>query len=325
MPSPLHSALTRASVLIAAVALPGCGERAAHGWAGYAEGDFVYIAAPIAGRLDTLAVQAGQTVARGAPLFTLDDEAERAASEQARAQAASARAQAANTETGKRREEIAVTEAQLAQARAQAALARSELARQQQLVEQGFISKAQLDDARTAVEQSSARVAELQAARQVAGLPARRDERLAAQAQADAASQALRASDWRMAQKRQNAPADGLVADTYYRVGEYVNAGQPVLALLPPANRKARFYVGESEVGALAPGQRVTLECDGCGAPIAARITRIATQPEYTPPVIYSNAQRAKLVFMVEAWPDAKDALRLHPGQPLEVRPDGAR
>jgi HlyD family secretion protein len=92
------------------------------------------------------------------------------------------------------------------------------------------------------------------------------------------------------------------------------------LSLLPPGNLKARFFVPEAEIASVAPGQAVTLQCDGCGAPIAARVSRIATQAEYTPPVIYSNAQRSKLVFMVEAQPDAKDATRLRPGQPLDVR-----
>lgn len=96
-----------------------------------------------------------------------------------------------------------------------------------------------------------------------------------------------------------------------------------MLALLPPANLKARFFVAESEVATLAAGQAVTLRCDGCGEPIAAHISRIATQAEYTPPVIYSNAQRAKLVFLVEAKPEAKDATRLRPGQPLDVRRAG--
>ncbi len=117
---------------------------------------------------------------------------------------------------------------------------------------------------------------------------------------------------------------DAQVADTYFRPGEYVGAGQPVLALLPAANLKARFFVAEGEVATLAAGQAVTLHCDGCGAPIAARISRIATQAEYTPPVIYSNSQRARLVFLVEARPEAKDAARLRPGQPLDVRRQGS-
>jgi HlyD family secretion protein len=162
-------------------------------------------------------------------------------------------------------------------------------------------------------------VAELEAAWRVAELPSRPDEQAAARANTSAAAQALAQLQWREGQALQKAPADALVAETYFRVGEYVPAGQPVLSLLPPAGRKARFYASETERGALAPGLAVSIRCDGCGAPIAARISRIATQAEYTPPVIYSNAQRAKLVFMVEALPAPADALRLQPGQPISV------
>jgi HlyD family secretion protein len=156
---------------------------------------------------------------------------------------------------------------------------------------------------------------------EVARLPARADERAAADAQVEAARQALRQSVWREQQKEQAAPADAQVADTFFRPGEFVAAGQPVVALLPPGNLKARFYVPEAQLSTVALGQDVLLQCDGCGAPIAARVTHIATRPEYTPPVIYSNSQRSKLVFMAEALPAPADATRLRPGQPLEVRP----
>ena len=93
-----------------------------------------------------------------------------------------------------------------------------------------------------------------------------------------------------------------------------------MVSLLPPGNIKARFFVPQQDLATIHPGQGVTLSCDGCGAPIAARVSRVATAPEYTPPVIYSNAQRSKLVFMVEAKPSPQDAVRLKPGQPLDVR-----
>lgn len=301
--------------------LPACGDKPPAAWSGYAEGEYIHVAAPLGGTLATLAVQAGQDVKRGEFLFMLEAEAERAAREEADARLANARAQAANAGKGRREDEIAVTSAQLAQARALADLARSELARQQQLLAQGFVSPARIDDARAAVAQSQARVAELTAALRVARLPARADERAAAQAQVEVARQALRQSEWREQQKRQTAPVDARVSDIFFRPGEYVPSGQPVLALLPPGNIKARFFVPEAELGTMAVGQTVSLQCDGCGAPIAARVSNIATQAEYTPPVIYSNAQRARLVFMVEARPPPREALRLHPGQPLDVRP----
>ncbi len=315
------NAIRTAALAALALLAASCTKPADPWWSGYVEGDYVAVAAPIGGALATLAVRRGQVVARGTPLFALDSAAERAAREEASARAQSALAQAANTDKGRRREEIAVTEAQLAQARAQAALAASEFARVQQLVAQGFLSPSRLDDARTAAEQSRARGEELTAALRVARLPARSDERLAADALAEAARAALSQQQWREQQKQQTAPADAVVADTYFRVGEWVNAGVPVVSLLPPGAVRARFFVPEAELGALKVGQAVELRCDGCGAPIAARVDFIATRAEYTPPVIYSNAQRARLVFMVEARPDAKDAERLKPGQPVDVRP----
>ncbi len=304
----------------------GCSQAPEAGWTGYVEGDYVYVSAPVAGTLTALSVQRGQTVAAGAALFRLDDVSNRAARAQAEAQTAVAQAQSANLQTGRRPDEVAVIRAQRAQAQAAAALADAALQRQRTLVAQDFVSRSLLDDAVAAARQAHARVAELEAQLRVAEQPAGRPaERAAAQASVGAADQAREQAAWRERQSAQAAPAAGLIADTYYRPGEYVGAGQPVLALLPPTQRKARFYVSERELGRLKVGARVELNCDGCGAPIPARIRFIAPQAEYTPPVIYSNVQRARLVFRVEATPDAEaDALRLHPGQPLDVRPQAA-
>jgi HlyD family secretion protein len=308
------------ATLFAPLALAACGRAPDPSWSGYAEGEYVYVAAPIAGALMTLSVQRGDEVRQGAPLFVLESQSERAAREEAMARLAGAGAQAEDLEKGKRAQEIAVIDAQLAQARALATQASSELARQEALVAQGFVSASRLDDARASARQAGARVAELEAALRVARLPGRVDERAAAGATASAARSALEQAQWREAQKRQGAPADGRVADTFYRVGEWVGAGQPVVSLLPPNATKARFYIPEGELGGVAVGQRVELRCDGCAAPIAARISFIATQAEYTPPVIYSNTQRSRLVFLVEARPDAEGGARLRPGQPLDVR-----
>jgi HlyD family secretion protein len=181
-----------------------------------------------------------------------------------------------------------------------------------------------VDNARAASAQAAARVIEIEAALRVAGLPARRETQRAAVAEASAASAAAAQSAWRLAQTEKRAPVGGQVAETYARAGEWVGVGQPVLSLLPAGQVKARFFVPEDQVAHLAPGQTVTLHCDGCGAPIPARISVIATRPEYTPPVIYSNAQRARLVFRVEARPSMEAAARLRPGLPIDVTPASA-
>ena len=300
-------------------ALTACQPTSPQSWSGYVEAEYLYLSSPIGGRIDRLAVAAGQQVAANTVLFELDKEAEEANREEIAARLIAAKAQAQNTNKGRRQDELAITQAQLSTAQAQATLAQSDLQRQQQLVSQGFISKAKLDDALTQVKLTQARVQELSAALQVAKLPARIDERAAAEANADAALQALRQANWRSGQKSQTAPVAGQIAEVFFRAGEVVAAGQPVLSLLPPANVKLRFFVPEGEIATLKIGQSVQIACDQCGAGIKANITRISTQAEYTPPVIYSNSQRAKLVFMVEAKPDATST-NLHPGQPVDVK-----
>ncbi len=151
-------------------------------------------------------------------------------------------------------------------------------------------------------------------------MPARADAIRAAQAAVTAAKAALVQEEWRLDQMTGTAPDAGTVVDTLYRPGEVVAAARPVVQLLPPENLKIRFFVPERELGRLAVGDKVSVRCDGCGAPIPATIHFIAPQAEYTPPVIYSRVERARLVFMVEARPDARlQALRV--GQPVDVAP----
>lgn len=310
-------------ILLTAALLAACSDTPPPTWSGYAEGDYLFIAAPIAGRLDTLAVKAGQQVKKGTPLFALDDEAERGAQLQAEALQNAAQAQATDTTKGRRADELAVAQAQVRQAQASVTLAQNDLTRQQQLATQGFVAPARVTDAQTTLLQAQAGLAQASASLRVAHLPAREDERQAAQASATAASAALQQAQWRTGQKQQISPADAAVAEVFYRPGEFVAVGQPVLSLLPPGNVKARFFVPEAALPSVAAGQTVRISCDGCGPAFTARITRVATQAEFTPPVIYSNAQRAKMMFMVEALPD--EAGHLHPGQPLDVMAASAR
>jgi HlyD family secretion protein len=93
-----------------------------------------------------------------------------------------------------------------------------------------------------------------------------------------------------------------------------------VVRLLPPENIKIRFFVPEPLIGSIRCGQGILIRIDGVTNEIAAAITYVAAEPEYTPPIIYSNETRAKLVFMIEARPDPARAASLHPGQPVTVR-----
>jgi HlyD family secretion protein len=116
-------------------------------------------------------------------------------------------------------------------------------------------------------------------------------------------------------------PQAGAVIDTLFREGEWVPAGSPVVRLLPPANVKVRFFVPEGSLTLFPVGKRLTVRCDGCAAAVESTVSYVSTEPEFTPPIIYSNETRAKLVFMIEARPAAEGASALRPGQPVEVVP----
>jgi HlyD family secretion protein len=127
----------------------------------------------------------------------------------------------------------------------------------------------------------------------------------------------LASAKTRLARRQVASPAEGLIQQVYYRPGELVPAGRPIVSLLPSGNIKVRFYVPEATLPRLSPGAPVLVTCDGCGAPIPAKVSFISRTAEYTPPVIYSLEERAKLVFLVEARTERPDSLRV--GQPVSV------
>lgn len=311
---------TLPGLLIATATLASCSPEAPSLYQGYAEGEFVRVAAPYAGSLTTLTVQRGAQVGAGAPLFALEQDNEKAARDEAAQNLKRAEAQLENLKKGKRPAELDAIVAQREQARAALKLSEADFARAEKLAQAGFISGQKLDADHTALKRDRERLNELGAQLATAKLAARVDEIRAAEAAVSAAQATLARADWSLAQKSVTAPVAGLVQDTLYVQGEWVPAGSPVVSLLPPQNIKVRFFVPETRIGSLKTGQAVTLSCDGCAAPISAAISYIAPQAEYTPPVIYSRENRGKLVFLVEARPAPADAAKLRPGQPMDVR-----
>jgi HlyD family secretion protein len=303
---------------IGALMLAGCGNSPPPGYPGYAEAEYVRVAAPLSGSLARLSVNRGDEVAANAPLFVLESAQEAAARAEAESRARQAEATLADLEKARRPPEIAAARAQLAQAQAALKQSENDLIRTQKLVADKFLPPQQLDQAMAKRDSDRARVAELTAQVSIANMPARSDAIAAARAEAKAANDALAQAQWRLDQKTQTAPVAGIVYDTLYRPGEWVAAGAPVVSLLPPGNVKIRFYVPEPALAALRRGAAVSVRCDGCSAAIPARIAFIAPQAEYTPPVIYSRENRSKLVFLVEARPDEPNPA-LHPGLPVEV------
>ena len=300
-------------------ALAGCHRQAPDRVQGYVEGEYVYVASPFGGQVETLSVKRGEWVKPGDPLFALECGLETAAREEADRKLVQGRANLEDAKKGKRPPELDSAEAQLQMARAAMVLSAKEYQRQEDLFHRGVSSSEDFDRARSTRDQDDHRVAQMTADLQTAHLGSRDDQVAAAEANVRALEAALAQADWNLSQKRQSSPSTGLVYDLLYQQGEWVAAGKPIVALLPPENVKVRAFVPEEKVGAIQPGGRVSVFVDGIGEPYVGKVTYISPQAEYTPPVIYSQESRKKLVFMVEARFDAASAAKLHPGQPVDV------
>lgn len=268
------------AVVFALLTLAGCGQKQETPWLGYGEGDFALISAPQAGWITSLDVERGQVVHKGDLLFTLDSTEQQSSRDQADATLEQARDS-------------------LAQEEANLKYTGTELARQNALAKIGAGTDTTRTQAENNARQSQARIAQLRA--QISQMEA-----------------SLASADYSLSQRRIVALVDGPVEDIYFRPGEYVPASTSVVELLPPKNVYVRFFVPETQFAKIHLGQKVQISCDSC-KPMEGTITFIASQEEYTPPVIFSVGNREKLVFKVEAR--APGGLPIHPGQPVDVRP----
>jgi len=292
-----------------------------HLLSGYVEGEPLYPAAPLPGRLVEIGVKRGDTVSAGQVLFTVDPAQGEARVGQALADLAAAKALAADARKGQRPAELGVFEAQVAAAAAQLKEAQQAYDRAKPLVDAGALPRAQLDAAVAARDTASGQLNAAQKSLQAARLGGRADQIAAADErvrQAEAAATGARAQ---LADQSQIAPAAGRIEEVFFQQGEWTPANQPVLSLIPDDRVRIRFFAPEQQVANYAVGREVNFSCDACAAGMTATITYVSPRPEFTPPVIYSRESRDRMVFLVEATPvgDAK----LTPGLPVDVAPLG--
>lgn len=307
--------------LALALFIPGCDQLSQSGYQGYAEGDYMYLSAPYPGYLQSLNVERGSRVKTDKRLFQVSTEPERFLLAEADAQIAAQQATIRNLQQPRRQAEIDAKQAKLQKSLADLAFSEAQLRRMQALVEKGFVSKEGLDDARATRDRNAALVDEARDQLALYRITLGREPEIqAADAELQAAEARSEQKRWQLDTKTVSAPAEGEVTDIYYRPGEWIPAGQPVLSFLPDRRRLIRFFVPETELAGVNLGQTVMADCDGCQTPVKATITFISPRVEYTPPVIYSADERAKLVFRVEATPSPADAARLHPGLPMTVQ-----
>jgi HlyD family secretion protein len=307
------------AILLPPLLLSGCFGADDGAIQGYVEGTYVYVSAETAGRLVERPVAAGDTVEAGAIVARLDDAEEKEAIAEAEARTAEAKAQLANLLSGKREEEVSVIASQLSEARTTFNLAEEDYRRKLVLRERGIVAQSSVDDAKAKRDTASASLEGVERELIVAKLPARPEEISAAERNVAAEEAALAQAKIQLDRRTLVAPSAGHVEETFYEVGERVDAGQPIVSLLPQTNKEIRFFLHEQQLARVKIGDRIAVSCDGCPDGLEATIDRVATEAEFTPPILYSKESRDKLVFRIEANPVGATA-DLKVGQPVDVR-----
>lgn len=302
--------------LMAALGLDDDGGR----YLGYVEGETSLIAPPVAGRLVERPVERGDKVRKGDRLFIIDPTVAKAEVARAEATLAEARARYENLLKGKRQEEQEVVRAQRRETDAALVQAELEFKRQSDLLARGVGTRRDYEQAESQVRQLRSRAASLAAQERVGELAARPDEINAAKALVEQSEANVAQARQRLADQMPVAPEDALVENTFFNTGEWVPAGTPVVSLLPPGRVKLRFFVPEEDVAKAKTGNQVSFTCDGCPTDLKATIIYVSPRAEFTPPVIYSQSARSKLVFLIEARPVETQVL-LPPGLPVTVAP----
>jgi HlyD family secretion protein len=306
------------SFAVIAWLFPGCTAPSAELFPGYVEGEYAALAPVATARIKDLRVRRGDPIVPGMIIATLDNEETALGVSSAEAAVAEAAAQLENLQKGKRQAEIEAIRASLAAAKAEAESADLSLSRATSLLARGVATQASVDQARATAAVAAGRVNELQANLEAAQMPAREDEVRAAEARLAQAKSALAEARWAHQQRFLIAGTKGRVFDVVRRPGEIASPSQPIVSVLPEGAELIRFYAPEPALSALAVGTKVPVSCDGCPDDLTATVTYRASEPEFTPPVIYSIERRQKLVFLVEARPDTGNSF-LQPGQIVSV------
>lgn len=308
-------------VLLFSGASAGCRRAEASapsGLQGVVEFDDRALGFELGGRVATLSVERGQSLAVGQVVATLDDGLERPALDARAAELAAARAQLRLLQAGTRREDIRGVEAQLTAARASEAVIVRSLERSQRLAAQGAVPVAGIDDLEAQRARARGERGALEERLAAMRNGARSQELAAAQARVDAAAAALSAEEARLARYTLRAQHAGVVLERHVEAGEVAAAGVPVVTVADTNHPYVEVFVPQASVAAVALGAPVAVRVDGDTTRYAGRVEFVGRRMEYTPRFLFSPRERPNLVVRVRVRVDDPGG-RLHAGVPATV------
>ncbi|MCQ8240751.1 HlyD family efflux transporter periplasmic adaptor subunit [Rhizosaccharibacter radicis] len=233
---------------------------------GYLAADIVHMAPEVSGRIVRLDVQNNRYVRRGDELFVIDPEPFQYAFDAASAKLASLRAQyyIDIRQVASQNSRAAAAQSSTKSNAAQLALAQTTLKRLEPLGAQGFVTREQVDRARTAVRTASAGLASSRSDAQAAQQAVTDTKPLEAQIKEAEADLANAARNLRLTVVR--APCDGQITALTVAAGEFATEGKPVFTIIDTDRWYAVGNFRETNLAGIHPGQHATVWVLGFGA-----------------------------------------------------------
>jgi HlyD family secretion protein len=279
----------------------------------------VNLAFKVEGRIETVAVDEGDSVQTGQVVAALDKRYFDDELRLARAQRDYQKAVLERLEHGSRPEEIAEARDTVAERQAALENARRALQRREVLWKKGSLTREEYDNALDTVREAEARFRSAQEALRMAEIGPRQEDIEAARAQLRAQEASLSQAERRLTDAALIAPAAGTILTRARERGAIVDAGETVFTLTLTSPVWVRTYVDEPDLGRIEPGMPARVHTDSAPAKgYRGRVGFISPTAEFTPKTVETRALRSDLVYRLRIVVDNPDG-GLRQGMPVTV------
>ncbi len=280
----------------------------------------VNLAFKVDGRIETLAVDEGDSTKAGAIIATLDKRYFHDDLRVMRAKRDNLAASVAKLEHGSRPEEIAQAKAQTADKEAAVTKAKEDLTRAQNLVDKGGVSRQDFDRYQSALDSAKAQLNAALESQRLVEIGPRQEDIDVAHALLSEQDATIAQSERRLADADLVAPNDGVILTRARERGAIVRSGETVFTLTLATPVWVRTYVNERDLGLIYPDMPASVITDSRpDRPYSGKIGFISPTAEFTPKSVETRELRTDLVYRLRVIVDNPDR-GLRQGMPVSVR-----
>lgn len=281
------------------------------------------VSSKVPGRVLELRVKEGDYVKAGDTLAVIDAPDVRAKMVQARSAEDAAAAMDDMAKAGARQEQVRGAYQVLQQAKAGLEIAEKSYKRVQRLFDEGVMTAQKRDEAFASYKAMEAQVKAAQSQYDMARNGARREEKMAAEAQVNRARGAVEEVRSYINETVQTAQMEGEVSDVYPKVGELIGTGSPIMTIAVMNDMWGTFNVREDQLKGLKVGDEFTAYSPAFGKDIRMKVYHMKDEGSYAVwKATKANGQYDLKTFEVKARPVEKlEGLR--PGMSLVIKNSG--